>query len=174
MGTTVVLSRKHKQKRKQRWAYQQYDTRRFTTTPLNLINHANRKRKHRWYHWVGKVCSVNWSDLSYWLSLCLLLQSILSIVLIISIVSIVLILSFSIALSCNLRIIKMNQKILVWPCGVKRGNLSRLLAFTGIFKYFTRSIWEINEIPLGVMTSNPPWGKSFILWNRWGSNILPR
>ena len=34
------------------------------------------------------------------------------------------------------------------------------MEFTGICKYFTRSVWKINKIPLGVMTSNYPQGKS--------------
>ena len=33
------------------------------------------------------------------------------------------------------------------------------MAFTGIYKYFTRSVQEINKITLRVMTSNPPQGK---------------
>ena len=48
---------------------------------------------------------------------------------------------------------------------VKKGDFSRLLAFTVICKYFTRSIKEINKIPLGEMTSNSPWGKNFTLLN---------
>ena len=55
----------------------------------------------------------------------------------------------------------------------KRGKFSRLLAFTGILKDFTRSVKEINKIPLGLITSNSPLGKIFILRNYWGSNIFP-
>ena len=38
----------------------------------------------------------------------------------------------------------------------KKGKFSRLLAFTSIWKYFVRSVWEINKITLEVMTSNSP------------------
>ena len=143
---------------KQSWAYQQYDTVCNTKILLTLINQANRKSKQQWCNWVGEVCSVNWSDQLYRLSLYLLMQSILSIV---SIVSIVLTLAFSISVRCNWRIIQMNQQTLGWPFGVKGGNFSRLLESTFNCKYFTRSVWEINKTPLGVMTSNYPRGKSF-------------
>ena len=142
-----------------------------TTILLTLINQANRKRKQQRCHWVGEVCSVNWTDQLYWLSLHLLMQLIL---LIISIVSIVSILAFSIKVRCKWRIIQMTQQTLGWPFGVKKGNILGLLAFTGTCKYFRRSVWEINKIPLGVMTSNSPQGKIFTLRNCWGSNIFPR
>ena len=67
----------------------------------------------------------------------------------------------------------MTQQTLGWHFGIKRGNLFRLLAFTGICKYLARSVWEINKITLGVMTGNSPWGKILTIWNRQGSNISP-
>ena len=93
-----------------------------------------------------------------------------SIVLIVFIVSI---LGFSITVRCNLRIIQITQQTLGWNFGLKRGSFSRLLEFTGICKYFTRYVWEINKIPLGVMTSNFPQGKNVTLRNHWGRNIFP-
>ena len=36
----------------------------------------------------------------------------------------------------------------------KKGELLRLLESTGIGRYFTRYVGEINKTPLGVMTSN--------------------
>ena len=55
-----------------------------------------------------------------------------------------------------------------------KGELFDITGNTGIYKYFRGSIREINKIPLGVMTSDSPRGKSFTLRNCWGSNILPR
>ena len=144
---------------------------------LTLINKANRKMKQQWCHWVGEVWSFNLSYWSYRLSSYLLMQLILSIVSIVPrilIVSILSIFAFSITVRCNWRIIKITLQTLGWPYGVKRGKISRLLSFTGICRYFKRSVWEINKIPLGVMTSNYPQGNIFILQNRWGGNISPR
>ena len=98
------------------------------------------------------------------------MQSILSISLIISIVSI---LSLSISACCNWQIMQMTQQTLGWPFGVKKSNFLRLLAFTGICKGFTRYLQEINQIPLGVMTSNSHWGKIYTLRNCRGGNISP-
>ena len=67
----------------------------------------------------------------------------------------------------------MTQQTLGWTFGVEKGNFLRLLAFTGICKDFTRSVWEINKISLGLMTGNSPRGKLFNFQNRWGSNIYP-
>ena len=130
--------------------------------------------KQQWCHWVGDIYSVNWSDQAYRLSLYWLMQFILSIVLIVLIVLIVSILVFSITVRFNWRIIQITQQTLGWTFGVKRGDFLSLLEFTGICKYFTRSVWDIHKIPLWVMTINSPWGKSFTLRNRWGSNILHR
>ena len=134
-----------------------------TTILLTLINQENRKRKHQWCHWVCEVCSVNLSDQSYQLSLYWLLQSILSIVLIVSIVSIVLILAFSITVCRNWRTIQMTQQTLGLPFRLRRGEMLRLLVFTGTWKYFTRSVWDINKISLGLMANNSPQGKSLPL-----------
>ena len=41
----------------------------------------------------------------------------------------------------------MTQQTLGWTFGVKRGEILRLLAFTGISKYCTRSVWKIDKIP---------------------------
>ena len=150
------------------WAYQKDDTGCNTTILITLINQENLKSKKQWRNWVGEVCSVNRSDRSYLLFSYWFMQSILSIV------SIILVLAFSIAVHCNWSIVKMTQQTLVWTFGVKNGNFSRLLAFTGICKYFTRSVWEINKTLLGVLTSNYPQGKSFTLRDRWGCNIFPR
>ena len=57
--------------------------------------------------------------------------------------------------------------------GVLKGGFSILLACTGICKYFTRSVLDISNIALWVMTINSPWGKIFTLWNHWDSNIFP-
>ena len=134
-----------------------------TTILLILINQENLKWKHQWWHWAGEVFSINWSDRSYKFSLYWLTQSIMSIILIVSMASIALILEFSITVRWNWKVIQMNQQTLGLTFGVKRGNFLRLLAFTGICKYFTRSIWEINKTPLGVMTSYYPQGKSLPL-----------
>ena len=56
----------------------------------------------------------------------------------------------------------------------KNENFLRLLAFIGIWKDFTRSIWEINNIPLGIMACNSPRGKIFTLRKNWGSNLFSR
>ena len=136
---------------------------------LTLIHHENPKMKQQWCNWVGEFCSVYRSYWSYRLSLYWLMQSILSII------SIVSILAFSIAERCKLRwsIIQMTQQNLGWTFGVKGGDFSRLLAFTGICEYFTRSVWEINKIPFGLITSNSPQDKSFTLQTTRGVIFFP-
>ena len=169
VGTTVELNGKNNQKIKQRWSNQQDYTGCNTTVQLTLINQGNRKGKQQWWNWVGEVCSVNQSDQSYWLYLYWLMQYIL---LILSIVSVVSILAFSIAVQCDWKIIQMNQQTMGLPFGVKKGDFLRLMEFTGIWKYFKRSVWEINKINLMVMTINSPWNKIFTLCKLWGGNIF--
>ena len=120
--------------------------------------------------WVGEGHSVNWWIQLYRFSSYWLMQSILSIL---SIVLIVSIQELIITMRYNWRIIKTTQKTLGWTFGVKEGNFLRLLAFTAICIKFTRSVWEINKILFGLMTSNSPQGKSFTLQNHCGSNISP-
>ena len=63
-----------------------------------------------------------------------------------------------------------NYGITFWD---KKGDLSRLLEFTGICKAFMRSVQKINKIPLGVLNINSSGWKHFTLQNCWGSNSLP-
>ena len=125
--------------------------------------------KQQWFNWVSEVCSVNQSDRSYQLSSYWLMQLILLIVYIFINCIHRVVLNFSaLQLKANSSD-PTNSGMTFWT---KKGKFWRLLAFTGIYKDFTRSVWEINEILLGVITSVSPWIKFFTLWNRWGSNTL--
>ena len=141
--------------RNQRWVYQQDDTGCNTTILLTLINQAKSKKE-------TTVVKLGWWGLQF-RSIRLILSIVFVLIDAINYVDSIdrinrtnpVVLTYS---AVQLKKRHMNQQTLGWPLGFKKGNFSKLLAFTGIWKYFTRSVWEINNITLGVMTSNSPWG----------------